>query len=220
MSPKRKSMQRRMKRSARRSARRMKRSVRRSARRTKRSSKRSARRSIRRMRRSARRSVRRSRRSDRRSVRRARRSARRSVRRSRRSGRRSSRMKRGGAKRSKDSRHCWYPMSGGAMRKRKSSMKRKSIRRSRRSRSKNGRRTGSRSKVRIPVTRQGALEGYYVHDPVKTKRKMLDWYVKKDGYSTVIKRLNVLAIYNKNRNPKLSKKVQNDISYLQKKYRM
>lgn len=206
MSPKRKSVQRRMKRSKTRSVRRMKRSARRSTRRSARRSRRSARRSVRRSRRSARRSV-----------------------------RRSSSVKRGGSPKRRqscsmnpDSRHCrikcWYnmpKMSGGAMRKqKKSSMKRKSVRKTRRSRPKDGRRTGSGSKVRIPITHRGALEGYHVNDLVKDKRKMLDWYVKKDGYSTIIKRLNVLAIYNKNRDPKMSKKVKNDISYLQKKYRM
>lgn len=93
---------------------------------------------------------------------------------------------------------------------RRPSVKRRSIRR--RSKSK------SKSKVRIPVSRRGALEGYHVDDPLKVKRRMLESYIKKDGYSTVIKRLNVLVIYNKNKNEKLSNKVKRDIKFLQKKY--
>jgi hypothetical protein len=82
----------------------------------------------------------------------------------------------------------------------------------------NRRRSKSKSKIRIPISRRGALEGYHVNDPLKVKRRMLESYIKKDGYSTVIKRLNVLVIYNKNRNEKLSNKVKRDIKFLQKKY--
>jgi hypothetical protein len=75
-----------------------------------------------------------------------------------------------------------------------------------------------KSKVRIPIKHRGALDGYHIDDPIKTKRKILDWYVKKDGYATVIKRLNVLTIYNKKRHPEMSQKVLRDMNYLARKH--
>jgi len=67
--------------------------------------------------------------------------------------------------------------------------------------------------------KKGGLAGYRINDPVKQKKQVLDKLVKKDGYSTIIKRLNILAIYNKNKNPSYTAKVRKDISYLQNKYR-
>lgn len=67
--------------------------------------------------------------------------------------------------------------------------------------------------------KKGGLSGYRINDPVEKKHQALDKLVKKDGYSTIIKRLNILAIYNKNRFPTYSNKVRKDISYLQNKYR-
>lgn len=130
-----------------------------------------------------------------------------------------------GKKRLSKSRRVSTPKQITRLKKSARRPKSKSIKRRR---SKNGRRTGpltksgykmkSKSKIRIPVKRPGALEGYHVDDPLKVKRKMLEWYIDKDGYSTVIKRLNVLAIYNKNRNEKMSNKIKRDIKFLQKKY--
>lgn len=67
--------------------------------------------------------------------------------------------------------------------------------------------------------KKGGLAGYRINDPVKQKQKALDKLVNKNGYSTIVKRLNVLAIYNKNRYPNYTSKVRRDISYLQNKYR-
>jgi len=67
--------------------------------------------------------------------------------------------------------------------------------------------------------KKGGLSGYRINDPVKQKQQALDKLVKKYGYSTIIKRLNILAIYNKNRYPQYTAKVRKDISYLQNKYR-
>lgn len=67
--------------------------------------------------------------------------------------------------------------------------------------------------------KKGGLSGYRINDPIEKKHKALDKLVKKDGYSTIVKRLNVLAIYNKNRFPTYSNKVRKDITYLQNKYR-
>jgi hypothetical protein len=101
------------------------------------------------------------------------------------------------------------------------SVKRRSVSRGRRSvkrRSVSRGRRSSGSRVRIPIEHPGALAKYHVDDKLKTKRAALDSYVKKDGYATIIRRLNVLSIYNKNRNPKMSEKIKRDISYLQKKH--
>jgi hypothetical protein len=39
---------------------------------------------------------------------------------------------------------------------------------------------------------------------------------KKDGYATVIRRLNLIRIWNKNRNPKLAKRIENVMERLKK----
>jgi hypothetical protein len=74
-----------------------------------------------------------------------------------------------------------------------------------------------KSKVRIYVKR-GKLEGYSVNDSIKARRSILKKLLQKNPYASIIKRLNVLSIYNKNRYPETSKKVKSDISYIQKKY--
>ena len=67
--------------------------------------------------------------------------------------------------------------------------------------------------------KKGGLSGYKINDPLKTKRKVLDILVIEYGYSTIVKRLNILAIYNKNKNPLYSSIIRKDIEYLQNKYR-
>lgn len=67
--------------------------------------------------------------------------------------------------------------------------------------------------------KKGGLMGYKINDPIQKKRQALDRLVKKDGYSTIVKRLNILAIYNKNRYPQYTRKIRNDISYLQSVYK-
>jgi hypothetical protein len=71
----------------------------------------------------------------------------------------------------------------------------------------------------INVTLQkGALEGYHTFDSTSKRRKHLLDLIKKNHatYSEVIKRLNVLAIYNKNRAPEVSSILRRDIAYLQR----
>ena len=52
----------------------------------------------------------------------------------------------------------------------------------------------------------------------KTKRrKALNKAVKKYGHGKVIRKLSILRTYNKNKNPKLSKKFRNNMVYVQKK---
>lgn len=75
----------------------------------------------------------------------------------------------------------------------------------------------SKSKVRIYV-KKGGLKGYKVRDPLDKKRAALKRLVKQYGYSTIIKRLNVIGIYNKNRYPEITKKVRSDMAYLRKEF--
>jgi len=74
----------------------------------------------------------------------------------------------------------------------------------------------SKSKVRIYVTK-GKLYGYHVDDMQRSRRSLLKNILKNKWatYSEVIKRLNVLAIYNKNRHPETSDKIRRDIKYVE-----
>ena len=72
-----------------------------------------------------------------------------------------------------------------------------------------------KSKVRIKVSK-GKLLGYHVTDPLKMRRSILKKIVKDMPYDKLIKRLNVLSIYNKNRHPEISQKIKRDISFLRK----
>jgi hypothetical protein len=74
-----------------------------------------------------------------------------------------------------------------------------------------------KSKVRIYL-KPGGLKGYRIKDTMKSRRSILKKLLKKNSYSTIIKRLNVLSIYNKNRYPEISKKVKSDISFIQKNF--
>jgi adenylate kinase/ribonuclease R len=74
-----------------------------------------------------------------------------------------------------------------------------------------------KSNVRIYL-KPGGLKEYHIKDTMKTRRSILKKLLRKDSYSTIIKRLNVLSIYNKNRYPEISKKVKSDISYIQKNF--
>ena len=74
-----------------------------------------------------------------------------------------------------------------------------------------------KSKVRIYL-KPGGLKGYRIKDTVKSRRSILKKLLQKNSYSTIIKRLNVLSIYNKNRYPEISKKVKSDISFIQKNF--
>ena len=74
-----------------------------------------------------------------------------------------------------------------------------------------------RSPVRIPLEK-GGLPGYHTADLARERRQVLSKLIvsRKETYSQIIKRLNVLAIYNKNKNPELSAKIRRDIAYVQR----
>jgi septum formation topological specificity factor MinE len=76
----------------------------------------------------------------------------------------------------------------------------------------------SRSKVRIPLTTRGGLYGYHIDFSAKKRRSILHSLLRKRKatYSEVVKRLNVLVIYNKNRHPEVAHKIKRDIDYVHK----
>lgn len=86
-----------------------------------------------------------------------------------------------------------------------------------RSRSKPGPKPKSKSLIRIPVTK-GSLHGYNLDDKRDHRRKILRKIAKKDTWETVVKRLNVLYIYNKNRHPENAGKFRRDMKYIQKEF--
>ena len=90
-----------------------------------------------------------------------------------------------------------------------------------RSRSKPGSGPGpkptSKSLIRIPVTK-GSLHGYNLDDKRVDRRKILRKLAKKDTWETVVKRLNALYIYNKNRHPENAGKFRRDMKYIQKEF--
>ena len=76
---------------------------------------------------------------------------------------------------------------------------------------------GRRSRVRIP-TQKGKLFGYSLDMPVKERRSLLKRLMKRKlaTFSDVIKRLNVLAIYNYRRHPETTKRVRRDMAWVEK----
>jgi hypothetical protein len=75
----------------------------------------------------------------------------------------------------------------------------------------------SKSLVRIPVTK-GKLPGYTLDKSVKSRRSVLKKLAKKDSWGKIVKRLNVLYIYNKNRHPENAMKFRRDMHYIQKTF--
>jgi hypothetical protein len=82
----------------------------------------------------------------------------------------------------------------------------------------------SKSKVRIPATK-GKLFGYHVDNLARDRRSLLKSLIrsKRATFSEIIKRLNVLVIYNKRKHPETSKKIKRDLDYIERhmsKYRL
>ena len=82
----------------------------------------------------------------------------------------------------------------------------------------------SKSKVRIPATK-GKLFGYHVDNLARDRRSLLKSLIRsrKATFSEIIKRLNVLVIYNKRKHPETSKKIKRDLDYIERhmsKYRL
>lgn len=71
--------------------------------------------------------------------------------------------------------------------------------------------------ARIKV-KKGGLPGYHLRDSKDDRRKVLLHLLEsnKVSYATLIRRLNVLAIYNKNNHPNMSDKVRRDMAYIRR----
>ena len=74
-----------------------------------------------------------------------------------------------------------------------------------------------KSVVRIKLT-PGALAGYTLNDKVADRRKVLARYAKQKGWGEVVKRLNVLYIYNKNKRPETASKFKRDMRFIQRTF--
>lgn len=74
-----------------------------------------------------------------------------------------------------------------------------------------------KSPVRIKLKAIGSLSkfGYHANKSAEVRRAALKKAVKANGYTEVIRRLNVLYIYNKNRNPELAVKFKLDMTWVQ-----
>ncbi len=86
-----------------------------------------------------------------------------------------------------------------------------------RSRSKPGPKPTSKSKIRLHVEK-GSLPGYFLADKQMNRRKILTKIAKRDSWETIVKRLNVLYIYNKNHHPDIAAKFRRDMKYIQKEF--
>ena len=78
---------------------------------------------------------------------------------------------------------------------------------------------GASRKVKVlPTLKKGELGqyGYKVRIPAAAKKTSLKKALKGMGYSSLIKRLNVLSIYNKNSNPEISTMVKRDMATVRK----
>ena len=91
----------------------------------------------------------------------------------------------------------------------------KSPKRSRRSRS--SRKPTSKSKVRLHVEK-GSLPGYFLADKQSHRRQILKKLAKRDTWGTIVKRLNVLYIYNKNRHPDTAAKFKRDMKFIHNEF--
>ena len=88
-----------------------------------------------------------------------------------------------------------------------------------RSRSKPKSKSRSRSRSRtISILKPGMLTsyGYHIDLPVKERQDALTKAYKAYGLSKLIKRLNILGVYNKYKNPKITETVHKDIEFIHK----
>jgi hypothetical protein len=76
----------------------------------------------------------------------------------------------------------------------------------------------SKKVVRIPV-KKGGLRGYTLKLGLVDRRKKLDQLVRIYGWGNIVKKLNVLYIYNKNNYPSNALKFRRDMKYIQKKFK-
>lgn len=83
------------------------------------------------------------------------------------------------------------------------------------------RRLRSRSKVRIPIKHEGSLTalGYHLDATAENRRAALRRALKskKVKYASLMGKLNAIAVFNKNRNKPLTRKIRSDMKFLEDK---
>jgi hypothetical protein len=75
------------------------------------------------------------------------------------------------------------------------------------------------AQVRIKLKSVGSLTkfGYGANKTAATRRAALLKAAKANGFSEVVRRLNVLYVWNKNKHPALAAKYKQDMHWLQKR---
>jgi len=74
----------------------------------------------------------------------------------------------------------------------------------------------SQSKVKIPAPKKGSLTkyGYKLAKPVEERDVALKKIAKAYGKTDAIRKLNVIATYNKNVRPQLTRKIKKDMQFI------
>lgn len=73
-----------------------------------------------------------------------------------------------------------------------------------------------KSVVKIKLDPSKHIEGYRARNAQQTRRAALRLTIEERGYVPLIRRLNVLYIYNKNRHPELASVFKSDMQYVQR----
>lgn len=73
-----------------------------------------------------------------------------------------------------------------------------------------------KSSVKIVINKEDALIGYTTKDKANIRRYNLLRNLLGRTYASVIRRLNAIAVLNKNINPRVTSKIRADMAYLKK----
>lgn len=73
----------------------------------------------------------------------------------------------------------------------------------------------TKSLVKIYL-KKGSLPGYTLKDTIKDRRIVLDKLIPKLKWGHIVKKLNILYIFNKNKHPNTAMKFRKDMFYIQK----
>ena len=74
--------------------------------------------------------------------------------------------------------------------------------------------------VKIGPVKKGTLTkyGYKMNDPAASRHRALKKAIKNNGRNVVMKKVNVLYVWNKNRNKKIAKIAASDKAWIRKNY--
>ena len=71
--------------------------------------------------------------------------------------------------------------------------------------------------VKIHIEK-GALPGYTLKDKITIRRKVLNNLVNEMSWGNIVKKLNVLFIFNRNLHPETADKFKKDMKYIQRQH--